>query len=129
MSSCVLDASALLALLNDEPGADVVAAALDDSGTVIGSVNYCEVVGKLAQYGMPDNAIRQVLGQIGLSVHDFDEALALQAGLLRPSTMKQGLSLGDRCCLALAQMLALPALTADKAWADVKIGAPVKLIR
>ncbi len=123
----VLDASALLALLNGEPGADVVAGALP--GAWICSVNLAEVVGKLAEYGMPREAIAAALGGLGLRVAVFDEDLAWRCGLLRPATRKLGLSLGDRACLALAEHLGMPALTADRAWLKAGLGLDVELIR
>lgn len=123
----VLDASALLALLGDEPGADTVAACLP--GARIASVNLAEVVGKLADTGVPEPDIRTALTGLGLRVAPLDEALAWKTGLLRPGTRARGLSLGDRACLALAQASGLPALTADRAWAELALDIAVELIR
>lgn len=81
MPDAVIDASALLALLNAEPGADAVAQALP--AAVISAVNLSEVVAKLTQAGMPENAIRQALLPLALKVEPFDEEQAYQAGLLR----------------------------------------------
>ncbi len=125
----VLDASAVLALLNQEAGDKIVAAALGNPGTVISAVSYAEVVGKLANIGMPEDAIRAALEPLGLNVRGFDNELAVDSGLLCPATRNYGLSLGDRCCLALARHVHLPALTADKAWAELKVGVKVKVIR
>ncbi len=127
MGEMVIDASALLALLNAEPGADVVAEALP--GAVISAVNLSEVVAKLCQAGMPENAIRQALRPLGLEVGPFDEEQAYQAGLLRGATQHLGLSLGDRACLSLAQRLGAIALTADRTWVGLSPVAAVKLIR
>jgi len=122
-----LDASALLALLNDEPGASVVAETIP--GAIISAVNLSEVVAKLSDVGVPENVIREALGGLGLQVDDLGTALAFDAGLLRPTTRAHGLSLGDRCCLALAARLEMPALTADRAWAEADLVAEVVLIR
>ena len=127
MTEVVIDASALLALLNSEPGADVVAEALPDA--VISAVNLSEVVAKLCGAGIPKNDIRQILEPLGLQVKSFDESSAYQAGMLRAGTKSQGISLGDRACLSLAGMLGVVALTADKSWTSLHVGAAVKLIR
>jgi ribonuclease VapC len=128
VSRSVLDASAVLALLNQERGSATVAAAIT-GGAAVGTVNLAEVVGKLADAGMPEHAIRAALGGLGLAVVPFDDALCYRAGLLRPSTRAAGLSLGDRACLALAEHLSLPALTADQGWVGVVPGIDVRPIR
>ena len=128
MSDAVLDSSALLALLNSEPGEDVVAQAIS-RGAAIGAVNLAEVIAKLAEVGLPEAAIHGALDPLGLTLVDFDADLAYRAGLLRPLTRSAGLSLGDRVCLALAQRLSLPAITADRNWASLALGITVTLIR
>ncbi len=115
MSSAVLDASALLALLKREQGGEVVAEALAQ-GAAIGAVNLSEVVARLAEAGMPEPDIRQVIEPLGLDVIAFDADLAYLAGMLRATTRQLGLSLGDRACLALGRRLGLPVLTTDRAW-------------
>ncbi len=127
MPEAVIDASALLALLNDEPGADVVAEALPEG--VISAVNLSEVVAKLCAAGMPEKAIHQALQPLGIEIVPFDEEQAYQAGLLRTSTQDFGISLGDRACLSLAKKLGIDALTADRAWAGLSIGTTIKVIR
>jgi len=127
MPETVIDASALLALLNAETGADAVAAALP--GGVISAVNLSEVIAKLCQAGMPEKAIRQALQPLGLDIVPFDEEQAYEAGLLRTATRDIGVSLGDRACLGLAKSLGVAALTADKAWAGLTVGVTVKVIR
>ena len=126
--SSVLDASALLAALTDEPGSDVVAAALA-TGPAVSAVNLSEVVAKLADAGAPETDIRQALSGLGLEVIDFDADLAYMAGLLRPSTKSAGLSLGDRACLTLAQRLGRQALTTDRAWLGLLPDVEVRVIR
>ncbi|MDY7018943.1 MAG: type II toxin-antitoxin system VapC family toxin [Chloroflexota bacterium] len=127
MPEVVIDASALLALLNAEPGANVVAEALP--GGVISAVNLSEVVAKLSEAGMPEKAIHQALQPLGLEIVPFDEEQSYHAGLLRTSTEDTGISLGDRACLSLAKMLGVVALTADRAWVGLSIGATIKVIR
>jgi ribonuclease VapC len=128
MSSCVLDASALLALLREEPGSEQVAKALDD-GAVVSLVNLSEVVAKLSESGMPEEAIREVLDLPGVKKIEFDAEQAYQAGLLRPLTKSAGLSLGDRACLALARRLNLPVLTTDRVWQALSLDIVVQVIR
>lgn len=127
-SGCVLDASALLALLAEEPGCAVVAEALRH-GAFMSAVNFSETVAKLAAAGMPADAIEDAVETLGIAFVDFDTSLARQAGLLIASTRRAGLSFGDRACLALAAKLGLPALTADRSWVGLDLPAEVRLIR
>jgi len=123
----VLDASALLALLNDEPGGEAVEATIP--GAAISTVNLSEVVAKLDEYGMPEEALRSALGSIELEIHPFDLSAAFEAGLLRMATRSLGLSFGDRACLALGQRLDLPVLTTDRNWTELDLGIEVRRIR
>lgn len=123
----VLDASALLALLDGEPGQEVVASLVP--GAVIGTVNLAEVVGKLAGRGMPQAEIREALDGLALEVYPANEEHAYTTGMLQPSTRELGLSLGDRACLAVALTLDAPAYTADRAWAELDGVVEVRLIR
>jgi ribonuclease VapC len=127
VTEVVIDASALLALLNEEPGAEVVTEALPQG--VMAAVNLSEVIAKLCGAGMPEKAIHQALQPLGIEIVPFDEEQAYQAGLLRISTQDLGVSLGDRACLGLAKKLGIDALTADKAWAELSIGIAIKVIR
>jgi ribonuclease VapC len=127
MNEYVLDASALLALLQEEPGADLVLKLLPNS--VISSVNFSETVTKLASYGMPETDIHNLLEMLGLEIIPFDTTQAYLCGYLSGLTKPLGLSFGDRACLTLAQQLHREALTADKAWMSLHAGIQVKLIR
>lgn len=122
-----MDASAVLALIHAEPGADLVADAIAEA--TISAVNFSEVVSKLADRGMPDAEIRYATQQLSLEVTEFDEQQAYDAGLMRASTRRHGLSLGDRCCLGLAKTLGLPAITADRAWSELGLDVNIRLIR
>jgi PIN domain nuclease of toxin-antitoxin system len=129
----VLDASALLAHLRDEPGADVVAEAIA-SGAVISTVNLAEVFSRVADRGEDPAKLAAELTQSGLldgaiTVEPFTAADAIDAGRLRPLTRDAGLSLGDRACLALARRLDAPALTADTDWQGVAHGVELRPIR
>ena len=127
MTDLVLDASAVLAYLQGEPGFEIVAKHL--SAASIGAVNFAEVIGKLIDKGLDVASVDAVLASIGLDVVDFDGTQGRDAGLLRAETRKRGLSLGDRACLALARARGVPALTADRAWAEVDAGIEVRLLR
>ena len=124
-ASPVLDASALLAYLGDEPGSDVVAETIA-AGATISTVNLAEVLGMLATRGADPAAVVTQLTARGLldgaiAVEPFTAADATEAARLRPLTRSAGLSLADRACLALAHRLAAEALTADRAWLGVGV--------
>jgi len=123
----VLDASAVLALLAGEPGAQTVSSYIPDAA--ISTVNVAEVGAKLADRGMREQDVRGAIGVLGLDVATFDEESAYQAAMLRDRTRRLGLSLGDRACLALGAARGLPVLTADRSWAGLNIGIEVRLIR
>ena len=127
MDEVVLDASALLALMNGEPGAEHVAPMVPRA--VMSAVNMAEVVGKLADGGLPEASIRAALGVLRVRILDFDDAQAFEVGLLRNRFARSGLSLADLCCLALAGKLDAPAVTADRAWADLEAGVETIAIR
>ena len=127
MSDFVLDASALLALLNDENGADLVQSLLPVSA--ISVVNLAEVVARLSLLGMPQDQIRESLAYLGLEPVPFDEEEAFQAGCLAIRTHPLCLSLGDRACLALALNTGAAAVTADCTWSSLDLEVPIKLIR
>jgi PIN domain nuclease of toxin-antitoxin system len=127
VSEVVLDASALLALLNREPGHEEVARVVPDAA--ISAVNLSEVAAKLAEVSMPEEAIREALEGLALEVHDFGRELAFRTAMLRPSTKSRGLSLADRACLTLGQRLDLPVLTTDRIWEGLELEVEVRLIR
>lgn len=127
MSEVVLDASAVLALLNDEPGGEKVASALE--GAIIGTVNLSEVMAKLVESGVPAPQAISVIEELELEVIPFDTHLAFQAGALRPLTKPLGMSLGDRACIALGLHLTLPVLTAERTWQSLSLPVPVHTIR
>ena len=127
MSEIVLDASALMAVLREEPGSAAVEAVLDHAA--ISAVNLSEVQAKLVERGTASELAWSSLVDLDLEVVDFDASQARVAGDLRSLTYAQGLSLGDRACLALAQALGLPAMTADRAWAGLEVGIEIRTVR
>jgi len=132
VGSSVLDASAALAYLRDEEGAERVAEALGD-GAVMSAANWAEVLSKVADLGEDPEALEARLlaeGLIGsaLEIVPLEPRDAAAIARLRPVTRAAGLSLGDRACLALAARLDLPALTADRAWMGLDLGTEVEPI-
>lgn len=123
----VLDASAVLALLQGGAGAAVVQERL--AGAVICAVNLSEVAGKLIDVGMPAPAAREAVESLHLEVVAFDQALAWEAARLRPAGKPLGLSLGDRACLATGLLLGRPVLGGDRAWSGLELPVRVERIR
>ncbi|MBD2442785.1 MAG: type II toxin-antitoxin system VapC family toxin [Anabaena sp. CoA2_C59] len=127
MSEVVVDASAILALLNQETGSEEVLRFIGKAA--ISTVNLSEVIAKLADAGIPEEDIRQILSNLNLEVIDFNKEQALKAGMLRPNTKSIGLSFGDRACLALAIFLNQPVLTTDRLWGSINVGVEVRVVR
>lgn len=126
MTAVVLDASALVAFLRDEPGADLVDRTLAEVDVaLLSTVNLTEVL-QLLGPTLPD-----VVGGDDpiVTVVPFDEEQARDAADLHPRTRAVGLSLGDRACLALGRTRGLPVLTADRAWEAADVGIEIRMIR
>lgn len=121
----VLDASAVLALLQREPGS----AQVELAGSVMNSVNVAEVVQKSAERGRPVDTLLQELTLLGLDLRPFGLEEAQLAGELIAVTRPYGLSLADRACLATAKQLGYVAVTADGSWTKPEHGVNVRSIR
>jgi PIN domain nuclease of toxin-antitoxin system len=127
MAGIVLDASALLAFLFREPGMDRVRTALPDS--VMSSVYLAEVITTAIRRGGKLPEIVDVLAQLPMETLPFESQDAIFVASLYPVTKEKGLSLADRCCLALGARLGVPVLTADTEWTGLNIGVQVEAIR
>ena len=127
MSEVVLDASAILALLNKETGSEEVLKFIGKAA--MSTVNLSEVIAKLADAGIPEEDIREIISHLNLEVIDFNQEQALKAGILRPITKSIGLSFGDRACLALGIILNQPVLTTDRLWGNINVGVEVRILR
>ncbi len=126
MTQVVLDASAVLALLHQEPGSQFVLNAMGSA--IISSVNFVEVGTKLARNHSLADAMA-ILEELRLNIIPFDEEQAVEAINVVSMIQPVGLSLGDRACLALARSKGLPVLTADKIWKTLNVGVEVRVIR
>jgi ribonuclease VapC len=127
VTSVVLDASALLAFLASEPGADVVDAALGDA--VISAVNYSEILKKAIERGGSAESAAQIIEGLSVVIIPFDEAHAAAAAELYPQAKPHGMSFADRACLSLGVMRRNTVLTAEKKMRLVTLPVKVKLIR
>lgn len=123
----VLDSSAVLAVILNEPGRDVV----DDAtgGFAISAVNLAEVVTKLVEFGFSDQRVGAAVEIFRLWCQPLTESQAIQAGFWRKESRRFGLSLGDRCCLALAKELGATVYTTDRVWADLDLGVTIRVVR
>jgi len=125
--SLVLDASALLAYLRQESGWETIHTLIGDS--CISTVNWSEVAQKAKQKGLVAEKVRELLKELGLTIIPFSNEHADIAADLWESTRHQGLSLGDRACLALALEQKTPVLTADRAWGRLDLDIEIRLLR
>jgi ribonuclease VapC len=122
-----MDASALLAFLQNEPGGDIVRGLLRQS--IVSSVNWSEVVQKSLAKGADTEGLWEDMALLGLRSRPFTLAQAEAAARLWPATQAAGLSLGDRACLALGLETGFPVITADRPWAVLDIGLDIRVIR
>ena len=128
MSSAVLDASVILAILFQERGADKMTDEIL-AGSVASAVNLAEVQSKLVKMGHdPDKAWKDAL-LLETDPEPFTADQAKTAGTLLAKTEKYGLSLGDRSCLALAIALNAPVYTTEQVWRNLDVGIPIDVIR
>jgi ribonuclease VapC len=117
----VFDASAVLAMVFAEPGSEKAERLIEDGDAVISSVNHAEVVARLLERGMGADEVDAVCEGVRLQVLPFTASQAVLSGRLRPATRALGLSLGDRCCLALAlEHRGAQVVTADRPWKGLK---------
>jgi ribonuclease VapC len=127
MSEIVLDSSIPLAILKQESLHSSVYALMD--GAVMSAANLAEVYSKIAELGETNWPRADALLALLDRVEPMTQEQARTCGQLRTKTIHAGLSLGDRACLALALELGAEVYTADRAWAGVKVGCTIHLIR
>jgi PIN domain nuclease of toxin-antitoxin system len=95
---------------------------------LVSTVNFSEAAAVLTEIGTWPSLVRDVISDLGFATVPFDLELAYLAGTLRLATRRAGLSFGDRACLALTRRRGSPALTADRAWKNLKVGVEIRLI-
>ncbi len=125
--SRVLDASALLAFLNHESGAEIVRSLLDEAA--VSAVNWAEVLQKALGRSVNVAGMAADFADMGTVIVPFTEEQADVAATLWAKTRSQGLSLADRACLALAAVKGVPVWTADRAWGQLSLGIDIRIIR
>lgn len=123
----LLDASAVLALVMRERGAEAVAEVARESQLLI--VNHCEVLSKIAKEGGDHRRTHDVIVKAGIEIVPFSAEHSIEAARLRPLTIGLGLSLGDRACLAHGRLAKLPILTGDRRMAEADVGLDIRMIR
>ncbi len=124
-TTVVLDASAVLALLQEEDGADEVEGLLD--GASMTCVNLSEVIQKAEQHGVQTEGLEYDLEALGIEFRDFGMSMARPTAELWSSG--SGLSFGDRACLALAQTIDATAVTTDGRWVEANLPIDIRVIR
>lgn len=127
MSSAVLDASALLAVLHGERGFERVTPHL--RGGLVSAVNYSEVLKKMVERGSDVVRTRMHLAAFNLQIVAFDELQAVKAAEIWPECRACGLSAADRACLTLGMMRQLPVVTADLRMLDADVDVEIEMIR
>lgn len=127
----VMDSSAILAILRGELGCDYVQELLQSEECTISSVNMAEVGSKLIDYGLPPEEFPRIAHQLQIDIIDFNAEQSIQSAQIRKITRFAGLSLGDRTCIALAQLMQGCVVTSDRAWIDIAevTQIQVKMIR
>ena len=127
----ILDASAVIAFLQREPGHEAVEEALQSDRCVVSTANQSEIISKALDRGVTPDAIVSILAELPYVVLDLKVEDGVQAGLMRLPTRAAGLSLGDRLCLATARRLQARVITADRAWLSVAqaLGLDIRCIR
>ena len=129
MAAALLDASAVLAVLYEEPGFTRVRDALGE-GAAVSAVNAGEVAAHLRTNDWSAGQVADVFDDLSIEVVPFDRETALLSGAYRPRTRHLGLGLGDRACLATARRLRIPALTVDRVWERIELrGVEIVVIR
>lgn len=127
MTSCVLDASAVIALFRKEPGWENVLSRMHNAA--ISTVNMSEAIQKMVEKGTPTEKAIYFLRKLPVARIVFDEDLAIVTASLRSPTRQKGVSFGDRACLALALIRNCPAVTSDSKWKELNVGASIELFR
>jgi PIN domain nuclease of toxin-antitoxin system len=129
MAHVLLDASALLAAIFEEPGAEIVQEVLRGD-VAMSTVSVAEVAARLHQNGWAATEVTDIIAELGIELVPFETDAALLSGQYRPATQRLGLGLGDRACLATSRLCKWPVLTADRDWRKLNLhGVSIRFIR
>jgi ribonuclease VapC len=128
VNKAVLDASAILAIIHQEPGYEKLTPNLL-ARSVVSAVNVAEVQSKLVSHGWPPEEAWEDATSPVQEIVPFDADHARIAGDLAAQTRQLGLSLGDRACLALGLALKAPVYTSEKVWKTLRLSVPVHALR
>ena len=126
MTRVLLDTTAVLAALFDEPGASIVRSRGQHGA--VSAANYSEILATLTDRGVPLDTAEQVVCGLNLEVLAANRAVAVRAARFRALTRGLGFSLADRLCLASASIHRLPVLTTDRKWTTIDLGVEVVVI-
>ena len=127
MNEVVFDASVVLAVARNEPGAERVVSLRERA--VISTVNATEVYAKLLAGGMSEREIGTGLQTIVRRTIAFDDAQMRSAAAIHAQTRAYGLSLADCACLALGRELSVAVYTADRKWSELSLGIAIEQVR
>ncbi|MCE2731557.1 MAG: type II toxin-antitoxin system VapC family toxin [Rickettsiaceae bacterium] len=124
----ILDASALITLLSEEKGHEVVASILPKS--IMSSVNVAEVAKFLIEKrGLSKEEVSNIIHSLIEKIMPFDTKLALTSSDIISQTKSLGLSLGDRACLALAISTGYTVYSSDRIWSQLELDCKIVVIR
>ncbi|ESA37135.1 protein domain protein [Leptolyngbya sp. Heron Island J] len=125
--SVVFDSSAIIALIKEEPGHEIVRPYVHEGFSL--TVNFAEAVAYFARTISSKAVLWEILAPFMDGIVPLNKETSFLTGYLSRETKRQGLSLGDRACLALGISKKMPVLTADKKWAELDLPVDVRLIR
>lgn len=125
--SVVLDASATLAIVFEEEGAEIAIA--ESAGALLSAVNLDEVLHKSARRGIAMADVEKQLGKLGVIIVPFDIVQARLSSGLHSRVDRTGTSFADRTCLALGLSTGRQVLTSDGKWLELDLGIDIRLIR
>jgi PIN domain nuclease of toxin-antitoxin system len=123
----VIDASALLAILFDEPGADIAIA--HSRNGFMSAVNLCESIERVIRVGGSAEFVIDAAARFEINILPFGSPEAVIASQMRGRPGYAGISLADRACIATAQVRGLGILTADRAWSTLGLDKEIVQIR
>jgi ribonuclease VapC len=122
-----LDASALLCVLLEEPGADYITERL--TAALVSATSYAEVIAKLVDRGAPAEDVVTIMADLDIEIVPVDRKQAELSGWIHAATREAGLSIGDRACLALALTRRAVAVTMDPRWRHIDCDIEIEIAR